>query len=66
MSDVKYLCTGAGCGIKGDCGHWEGNNNCPEDCVGYAYYVKPPFVGGSCAEYEHIFRRAKEKDDGGC
>lgn len=64
MPDVTMLCSGLGCPIKGDCAKFDGNNNCPEDCYGIAYFIKPPFVGSSCEHYEHIFRRGKEGEDG--
>lgn len=64
MPEVRYLCSGVDCGIRGDCGHWDGNNNCPEECYGIAYFIKPPYANGSCAQYEDIFKRGKEREDG--
>lgn len=48
----KFLCTGEGdCPLRGECAHWEGNNNCPEDCIGIAYFIRPPWKDGWCEEY---------------
>jgi len=63
MKDM-CLCCGGDCPIKQDCERWDSNTPCPAEPVGQSYFIKPPFVGGSCEHYEHIFRRTKEKDDG--
>lgn len=65
MIDI-CLCTGDSCPLKQDCRRWDVNTPCTPDCIGQSYFIKPPFVGGSCEHYEHIFRRGKEGEDGGC
>jgi hypothetical protein len=60
----KALCVGGECPLKQDCERWDVNTPCTPDCLGQSYFIRPPFVGGTCEHYEHIFRRDKEKDDG--
>lgn len=66
--DIKELCRGEGCPIHGDCQRWDGNTVCPdtpEECEGYSYYIKPPWVDGWCERYVPYKRILRgEKTDG--
>jgi hypothetical protein len=64
MDDVKYLCTGEGCPIKGDCAKYDVNNECSPTCEGLAYFIKCPWDNGWCAHYYPAKKRIKEKGDG--
>ena len=58
------LCTGDKCPIKGDCWRWEGNRDCPDDCEGLSFFIKPPFADGECKHYDPMARHRGRKDNG--
>jgi hypothetical protein len=61
----KLLCTGDSCPLRVECAHWEGNNNCPEDCIGIAYFIRPPWSDGWCVEYQKFKGWGKENGGAG-